>query len=399
LAREKKAREDAETANRVKDEFLATVSHELRTPLNAIYGWAHMLTERALPPETVARGLDAIQRNARAQTQLIDDLLDVSRIISGKMRIEMVPVSLSGAIEHALETVRPAAKAKEIRLHPSFSPDVGTVIGDAIRLQQILWNLLSNAVKFTQKGGEIRVDVREDGAYLRIEVKDSGLGISAEFLPLVFDRFRQADGTIARRYGGLGLGLAIVRNLVELHCGTIEARSEGEGHGSTFIVRLPAVSQLAARVRPISDAAPNSLDRARAQDLQGVRVLIVDDEEDGREVLESLLRSCNANVISASNAADALSIIESQPIDALISDVGMPGEDGFALIRKVRALPADKGGNVPAIALTAYARVDDRTRALLAGFTAHVAKPVEPTELVVVLANLVGRLRTNDREP
>jgi len=391
LVRERKAREEAESASRLKDDFLATVSHELRTPLNAISGWTHMLQEGGLPPDKAERALQTIQRNAQAQTQLINDLLDVSRIISGKVRLDVVELDLLGVAELAVETIRPVAAAKQVRVHAAFDAGRGVILGDAARVQQIIWNLLSNAVKFTPPGGEVKVRVQRAEETMKISVEDTGQGISKEFLPHVFDRFRQADASTARTHGGLGLGLAIVRHLVELHGGTIEASSDGPGHGSAFVVHIPHARGQRADTSVLSDR-PGGAPLDCPKELVGLRFLVVDDEPDARAILVSLLELCQAQATEAASAAEALELIRATLPDVLISDIGMPIEDGISLIRKVRALPAAEGGRVPAIALTAYARTEDRTTVLRAGFDMHVPKPVQPTELLVVLANLMARI-------
>ncbi|ADO69201.1 PAS domain S-box protein [Stigmatella aurantiaca] len=391
LARESAARQEAQEANRLKDEFLATVSHELRTPLTAMLGWVQMLRTGNLPAGKHARALETVERNARAQSQLIEDLLDVSRIMSGKLRLDVEPVEVSVVVEHALESVRPAADAKHIRLQAAVD-STSHVMGDAQRLQQVVWNLLSNAVKFTPKGGRVQVFVERRDSSVDITVADTGHGIAAKFLPHVFDRFRQADGSTTRSAGGLGLGLSIVRQLVELHGGTVSAFSEGEGKGATFTVTLPMSVALRREV-----TVPRSLTPAVSRglpcppELARLRVLIVDDEEDTRELLRVLLEGCQVTVFTAASAGEGLALIVSERPDLLISDIGMPGEDGYALIAQVRALSPEQGGRTPAVALTAYARVEDRARVLLAGFHSHVPKPVEPVELLAVLTSLSSR--------
>ncbi|HEX6903215.1 MAG TPA: ATP-binding protein [Thermoanaerobaculia bacterium] len=389
------AHERAEAANRSKDEFLATVSHELRTPLNAIMGWAQLLQTGGSDGERFRRGLETIIRNARLQSQLIDDLLDVSRIVSGKMRLDVRPLDLAPVIEAAVEAIRPAAEAKQITLRRVLDPLAGTVAGDPARLQQVVWNLLSNAVKFTPKGGKAEIRLERVNSHVEIIVADNGVGIAREFLPYVFDRFLQLDASTTRQQGGLGLGLSIVRHLVELHGGTAEVKSPGAGQGSTFLVRLPlsiAHFQPAdpERVHPraeVHEGDPCKDDPAL--DLRGIRVLVVDDEPDARETLRQILEHCNAEVLTVASAGEALEALQRWRPDILISDIGMPGEDGYELIRRVRALPPESGGRTPAAALTAFARSEDRRRALLAGFQMHVAKPVEVKELAAVVANLV----------
>ncbi|HEV2861049.1 MAG TPA: PAS domain S-box protein, partial [Pyrinomonadaceae bacterium] len=389
LAGEKKARAAAEEASRLKDEFLATVSHELRTPLTAILGWAHMLRTGQLDANLAAGAFDKIERNARAQAQLIDDLLDVSRAISGKLRLDVRPVDPNSFIEAAVEAVRPGAEAKGVRVQKVIDTGLVTVSGDPVRLQQVVWNLLSNAVKFTPRGGRIQVKLERVSSHVEIAVSDTGAGIDPEFLPYVFDRFRQADGTTTRAHGGLGLGLSIVRHIVELHGGTVMAESAGEGQGATFTVLLPVAPVYAperseGRVRPAARDTPPAFDRPER--LDGLRVLVVDDEPDTLGMLKAGLGRCGAEVATAGSATEALAMLSESPPDLLISDIGMPDEDGYALIRKVRALAAERGGRVPAIALTAYARAEDRLQALQAGYQMHVAKPVELTELAAVAA-------------
>jgi PAS domain S-box-containing protein len=391
LAREQEARRDAEAANRLKDEFLATLSHELRTPLNAIMGWAHLLRTGTLDEATAARAMETIDRNAKAQNQLINDILDVSRIITGKLHLAMQPLELAPVVEAALDTVRPAAEARNIRLEATLEPAAGTLSGDPDRLQQVVWNLLSNAIKFTPKGGRVQVRLRRVDAQAVIVVADSGPGISPEFLPHVFERFRQGDASTTRTHVGLGLGLAIVRHLVELHGGTVEAASPGEGKGATFSVRLPLISARRPEDRTAPDAAEADAAGRQAPQLGGLRVLLVDDDLEGLEAMTVVLQKRGAQVIAASSAEEALEALGREHPDVLLSDIEMPGEDGHALIRKVRALPPDRGGDIPAAALTAYARGEDRQKALLAGFQVHVAKPVQPEELTAIIAELAGR--------
>jgi PAS domain S-box-containing protein len=385
---------EAREANRLKDEFLATVSHELRTPLTAILGWAHMLRTGQFDGKSTANAFETIERNARAQAQLIEDLLDVSRIITGKLRIDVRPVNPNSFIEAAVEAVRPAAEAKGVRVQKVIDTGLATVSGDPVRLQQVVWNLLSNAIKFTPRGGRVQVRLERVNSHVEIVVSDTGLGIAQHFLPHVFDRFRQADGTTTRHHGGLGLGLAIVRHLVELHGGTVKAESGGEGLGSTFTVLLPVAPVYSpetaeGRVHP---AARETLPAFECPDrLDGMRVLVVDDEQDTREMLKAGLGQCGAEVTTAHSAAEALREMEKAPPDVLISDIGMPDQDGYSLILEVRSLPAGRGGNVPAIALTAYARTEDRLQALRAGYQMHVTKPVELTELAAVVASLAKR--------
>ncbi|MGH7917858.1 MAG: hybrid sensor histidine kinase/response regulator, partial [Candidatus Binataceae bacterium] len=391
LRREQAARRQAEEANRLKDEFLATVSHELRNPLSAITGWAHLLRMGRLDPPRTTRAIDAIARNARAQAQLVDDLLDVSRIIGGKMRLNPRRLELKETVENAIVAVRPAAEAKGIRLEIMIDPAAGLLAGDPDRLQQVLWNLLSNAIKFTPAGGSVRFEAKRAASHFEITVADDGIGISAEMLPFVFDRFRQADSASNRKFGGLGLGLAIVRHLVEMHGGTVNAYSEGEGKGAVFSVRLPLTMRIAAldADEPDSALAPDELPAAAG--LHGVRVLVVDDEADTREMIAEILREAQAEVATAGSSTEALELVNQWRPDVLIADIAMPGEDGYALISQLRARPSRNGGRIPAAALTAYARVEDRMRALSAGFNLHLAKPVQPAELLAVVASLVQR--------
>ena len=392
LARESEARKDAEEANHLKDEFLATVSHELRTPLTSMLGWVQMLRGGSLSPAKQERALETIERNARAQAQLIEDLLDVSRILSGKLRLEVAAVEVGSVVSQALESVRPAADAKAIRLQAALD-STSHVMGDPQRLQQIVWNLLSNAVKFTSKGGRIQVFVERKHSSVEVTVTDSGQGISEAFLPHVFERFRQEDAGPRRQHGGLGLGLSIVRHLAELHGGTVSAASGGEGKGATFTLTLPLSATLRRETGPHSEGQNELTPKGYEcpPQLAGLRVLTVDDEGDTRDLLRAILENCRAQVLTAGSAAEGLELLKRQRPDVLISDIGMPGEDGYSFIRKVRALSADEGGRTPALALTAYARTEDRTRALLAGFQNHCPKPVEPDELVAVLASLSGR--------
>lgn len=397
LIQEQQARAEAEKLNRLKDEFLSTVSHELRTPLNAILGWSHILRTSKVDEARIQRALETIERNARSQAQLIDDLLDISRIITGKIRLNVQSVDLLPIIEAAIETVQPAADAKTIRLQSVLDPAAGPVLGDAERLQQIIWNLLSNAIKFTPKTGRVQVALQRINSHVEIIVADTGQGISAEFLPYVFERFRQADNSITRSVGGLGLGLAIVRQLVELHGGTVHAVSPGEGQGATFTVKLPliALGPTADEPERIHPAVGGSVTFDDSLRLDGLRILIVDDEADMRDLLAYTLEVCGAKVTVAGSAQEAMTALATAaiPLDLLISDIGMPDQDGYALLHQVRTLKPEQGGQIPAIALTAYARTQDRRAALLAGFQSHVAKPVEPAELIAVIANLTGRLQ------
>ena len=392
--RERAARADAERASAMKDEFLATLSHELRTPLSAILGWTQLLRRGAVGKAELEQGLETIERNARVQTQLIEDLLDMSRITSGKVRLDIQPVDPVIAIEAAIETVRPAANAKGIKLEKLLDPAAGPVAGDPSRLQQIVWNLLSNAIKFTPKGGTVRVLLQRTGSHVELSVIDTGIGLRPEFLPHVFERFRQADATTTRSYSGLGLGLAIVKHLVELHGGTVRVESPGEGKGSTFAVQFPltTVNTNLQNIQRISHAEskPASLD-FRQTDLSGIKVLVVDDESDARDLIKRVLGECGAQVLLAAGADEALVLVETERPHVLVSDIGMPDVDGFELLGRVRAFGEARGGNLPAIALTAFARSEDRTRALRLGFRVHVSKPVEPAELVATVANVAGR--------
>jgi PAS domain S-box-containing protein len=390
LAREQAARTEAENANRLKDEFLATLSHELRTPLTAVLGWSKMLIDGQVAEEMRPEGLRAIYRNAKSQAQLIDDLLDISRIVTGRLRIESKPVELAPVVEAAVESVRPAAAAKSLALESDIDAGAGAVSGDAERLQQVVWNLLTNAVKFTPKGGRVEVRLSRADSRVEIAVRDTGHGIEPDFLPHVFERFRQADSSTTRRHGGLGLGLAIVHHLVELHGGTAHAESEGRGHGCTFRVFLSAhESNGAADGEELSNAA-GAGGASALHSLEGLRVLAVDDEEDTRRLIAEILGRCGARVRTAASAASALEVMRLWRPDVLLSDIGMPDGDGYALIESVRALPAEQGGEVPAAALTAYAGAEDRARVLASGYQAHVAKPVEPAGLSAVVAKLAG---------
>jgi PAS domain S-box-containing protein len=393
LAAERAARSEAERVNLIKDEFLATLSHELRTPLSAILGWSQLLATGDLAQEDVMQGLEAIERNARAQTELIEDLLDMSRIISGKLRLEVQWTDIANVVDQAVESVRPSAEVKQIRLRKIIDPHPGPVSGDPIRLQQVFWNLLSNAIKFTPKGGSVDVLLERVDSHLEITIHDSGVGIKPEMLPYVFERFRQADSSTTRSYGGLGLGLSIVKSLVELHGGTVRAQSPGEGQGATFVVTLPLAPIRSAEKRDHPTALkPVSPDFEPVR-LPGVKVLVVDDEPDARELLKRVLRQSEAEVTTAENGRQGLDLLRTHKPDVIVSDIGMPGMDGYEFIREVRRLlPADVG-KIPAIALTAFARSEDRTKAMLAGYQVHVAKPIEPQELVATVGSLVRGIR------
>lgn len=395
LKREKEARLEAEAANRVKDEFLSTLSHELRTPLTAIVGWSDLLLHDEVAPHKQREAIATIVRNANSQGQLINDLLEVSRIITGKLRLEFASCELEPVIQTAVEAVRPTAEAKGVKLQLLLEPDTGPVSGDRERLQQIVWNLLSNGVKFTRQGGLVQVKLQRADGQVEVVVSDSGVGIDREFLPHVFERFRQADGSTTRTYGGLGLGLAIVRHLVELHGGSVAADSAGSNKGATFTVRFPAMIEFVGQQFELTELVENQTvsaeSRVREQGLSGLRVLMVDDEFDARALVTVMLEASGAQVLAVASAAEALDSIESWKPDLLIADIGMPVEDGYSLIRKVRALPNERGGQTPAVALTAYARSDDRQRALAEGYQVHVAKPVDRVELATVISTLYQR--------
>ena len=395
LTAERAAREEAERISRMKDEFLATLSHELRTPLNAILGWTQILQLHQPGEAELKQGLEVIERNTRVQTQLIEDLLDMSRIISGKVRLDVQRVDLAAVVEAAIQSVLPALESKGIRLHTVLDPIGGTIMGDPNRLQQVLWNLLSNAAKFTPKGGRVQVLLERVNSHIEVSVIDNGQGIKPEFLPHVFERFQQADSSSTRQYGGLGLGLAIVRHLVELHGGKVRAKSPGVGQGSTFVVALPLVAiheeQLdETRLHPRTASPLRGID---CPSMSGIKVLAVDDEPDSLRMVARVLELCGCVVVTAASASEALELIKRERPDVLVSDIGMPQEDGYALLHKVRSLRPEEGGNTPAIALTAFARSEDRRRAMLAGFQMHVSKPVESAELMAVVANVAGLTR------
>ena len=396
LANEHAARQAAEEASRMKDEFLAVLSHELRTPLNAIVGYANLIRNGRYQPEEASRMLNIVLRNARTQQQLIDDMLDVSRIITGKMRLNLRPVEPKAVIRSALDTARPAAEAKRITFDVEFDPSAGVITGDANRLQQAVWNLLSNAVKFTPAGGKVTVRLTREDRHIEIAVSDTGKGISPEYLPQVFNRFSQEDYSTTRKHGGLGLGLSIVRHVAELHGGRVRAASEGVGRGATFVIRLPMSVELTVEHRKaeshkITGYAPHETARGEGAQLNGASVLVVEDDADTRQMLKRVLESHGAVVKTAASAAEALEMVADSPPDALVADIGMPDEDGYSLMRKIRRLPSSRGGTVPALALTAYARPEDRARALTAGFQQYVAKPIEPDELAEVVAKLAER--------
>jgi len=387
LLREQRARAEAEAANRMKDEFLATLSHELRTPLTALFGWACLLNETTLEDKVANEAAKAIERNARIQAQLIDDLLDVSRIISGKLHLDVRPIDLSSVTEAAINVARPAADAKSIQLTYSHPTILRTISGDFARLQQVAWNLLSNAVKFTPEGGRIEVRLEYTHSHVKLTVADTGKGISKDFLPYVFDRFRQADSSTTRVFGGLGLGLAIVRHLVELHGGTIGAESPGVSLGSTFVASFPLI---ATRLESpfVAHSGEHACDDLSP--LSGLRVLVVDDEPDACQLMSHLITRTGAEVKTCGSAHEALELLQQWLPDVLMSDIAMPDEDGYSLINKVRALPPERGGHTPAAAFTAYAREEDRERALAAGYQMHVAKPISSGQLVASLAHLAA---------
>ncbi len=392
LESERAARTEAERANRTKDDFLATVSHELRTPLNAILGWTQLLHRGKSDAELVEEAVEVIGRNARLQAQLIEDLLDMSRIISGKIRLNVQVLSAGSVIDAAVKSVQPGLREKNIQIVLENRGEMLELRGDAGRLQQVIWNLLSNAVKFTPENGRIIVSLQRVISHAEIRVTDNGEGIDAPFLPFIFERFRQADSSMTRRHGGLGLGLAIVKQLVELHGGSVAAESAGRGLGSTFIIRLPLSGETAEMGQPLNPtgtALPDTFVRHYA-DLNGVRVLVVDDDPDARRLVKRLLSECGAQVNTAASDAEALELLQANRFDVLVSDIGMPGMDGYDFISRVRALDAPSQG-VPAAAVTAFARVEDRQRALRAGYQRHVAKPIEPSELINVVAILAGR--------
>jgi PAS domain S-box-containing protein len=396
LEAERVARTNAERASALKDEFLATLSHELRTPLNAIIGWTHVLRSGAVDAAVSREGLEVIARNARAQAQIVEDLLDMNRIMAGRLRLDVRQTDLATVVSQALDSVRPTAEAKGVRLQAVIDPQAGLVSGDAGRLQQVFWNLLANGIKFTPRGGKVQVTLERVSSNLEVRVSDTGEGIPPAFLPHVFDRFRQADASTTRRHGGLGLGLAISKQLVELHGGSIRAQSAGAGQGATFTVSLPVSAVSVGRHATAEDRAqpraalhPETVDSRIT--LEGVRVMMVDDEPDARHLVQRLLEDHGAHVVTAASAAEAYEHLAQHRFDVLVSDIGMPGEDGYALLRRVRALGRERGGNIAALALTAYARAEDRVRAVLAGFQMYISKPVEAVELVAMVASLAGR--------
>lgn len=387
LLRAERARAEAEAANRIKDEFLATLSHELRTPLTSLLGWSSVLREARRDEKVLKQGLDAIDRNARVQAQLIDDLLDVSRIVSGKLHLDVRPLDMDSVTRAAINVVKPAADAKGITLDYWVQPGLGAISADSARLQQIVWNLLSNAVKFTPHGGKIQIRVEQDDANATVTVSDTGQGIDAEFLPRVFDRFRQADSSTTRSFGGLGLGLAIVRHLVELHGGTVSARSDGAGKGATFSASFPLLTE---RAQPI-EVHSGEIHAAEQRSLDGLRVLLVDDEVETRQIISTVVERTGAEVKTCTSAREALTELVAWRPHVILSDIGMPDEDGYSFINRVRSLPQHEGGTTPAAALTAYARDEDRKLALDAGYQMHIAKPIGAGQLVTLIARLAGR--------
>jgi signal transduction histidine kinase/ActR/RegA family two-component response regulator len=393
LIDERARRVEAERIGRMKDEFFANLSHEIRTPLNAILGWSQLLKPATMTQAELTEGLEVIERNARVQAQLIDDLLDMSRIISGKLRLDAQRVEMPSVIEAAVEAVRLAADAKGVRLEVVIDPIAGPVTGDPNRVQQIVWNLVSNAIKFTPRGGKVQVTLERVNSHVELSVSDSGQGIDPEFLPYVFERFSQADASATKRHTGLGLGLAIVKNLTELHGGSVRAKSAGPGMGSTFIIALPI-----SVVRSLNDGEhrqhpATAMETAfvSSPDLDGIKVMVVDDDVDALQLVKRVLEGCKARVTSCSSAAQCLEAVSDSRPDVLITDIGMPNADGYSLVRSLRALPREKGGETPAVALTAFARSEDRRRAMLSGFDMHVSKPVEPGELVAVVARMARR--------
>jgi signal transduction histidine kinase/ActR/RegA family two-component response regulator len=396
LSSERAARAEAERVSQMKDEFLATLSHELRTPLNAIYGWTQILRMGAVDSQTIEEGIAVIDRNVRAQTQLIEDLLDMSRIASGKVRLDMQPVDLVDVLQATVEAVRPAVEAKQLRLDKVIDPTAGPVSGDPGRLQQVFWNLMTNAIKFTPPGGSIQVLTRRADSHVEISVCDSGEGISPEFLPRLFDRFSQADGSSKRKHGGLGLGLSIVKNLVELHGGSVRAESAGEGLGATFLIRLPL--RVAGALNQDVPRAPGGLSTVAFEcgdlKLDGLKILVVDDESDARDLVRRFLVECGATPALAASVAEAQELVERFAPDIIISDIGMPERDGYDFIRELRT----KGCKTPAVALTAFARAEDRIRSIQSGYQTHLPKPIEPAELVAVVASLAGRYQKSPQD-
>jgi len=392
LLSERTARSEAERASRMKDEFLSTLSHELRTPLNAILGWAQILRMGETSEDDTSRGLEVIERNAMVQAQLIDDLLDMSRIVSGKIRFDLKQLDMADVVEAAVESVRHAADARGIDLQ-AVVEEGHCVTGDAARLQQVVWNLLTNAIKFTPRGGVVELTLGGVDSSVLLMVRDSGQGIKPEFLDFVFDRFRQADATTTRKFGGMGLGLAIVKQLVELHGGTVCASSQGEGHGATFSVTLPLSSARLEREHdePVADVTAAAAEGDSV--LRGLKILVVDDEPDARELIRLLLRDCGATIVTAGSVDEALELFAREEPEVLISDIGMPEHDGYELIQRIRSSPMERASQIPAVAVTAFARPEDKRRALEMGFQAHVVKPVQAAELIAVVAAVSGRTR------
>jgi CheY-like chemotaxis protein/two-component sensor histidine kinase len=393
LNSERTRRVEAERIGKIKDEFLANLSHEIRTPLNAILGWSELLKPGQSTDEEMREGLDVIRRNVKVQAQLIDDLLDMSRIISGKLRLDVQRIELPAIIDAAIEVVRLAADAKGVRLEAVVDPVAGPVTGDPNRMQQIVWNLLSNAIKFTPRGGKVQITLERVSSHVELSVSDTGHGIEVDFLPYVFDRFTQAESMLTKINVGLGLGLAIVKNLTEMHGGTVGVKSAGVGKGSTFIVSLPisVIRGLSGdEIRPHPSTAREA-DLTPDPDLSGIKLLVVDDDVDSIQLVKLLLEKCGAIIKTCSSGAECLKCLPIDKPDVLISDIGMPGMDGYALIKQVRALSPEQGGRIPAIALTAFARSEDRRRAMLSGFDIHVSKPVEPGELIAVVARMARR--------
>jgi PAS domain S-box-containing protein len=397
LDSEREARSQAERASRLKDEFLATLSHELRTPLNAVLGWANILRHGNLQGEELKQGLDIIERNARVQAQIIEDLLDMSRIISGKVRLDVQWIELSAVLNESIETLRSTAQAKGVFLQAWLDPFARPIYGDPNRLQQVFWNLLNNAIKFTPKDGKVEVVLKHASTEVQVSVIDTGEGIAPEFLPYIFDRFQQGDSSTTRRHGGLGLGLAIVKQLIELHGGNVRVQSDGLGKGAAFSVRLPltaAYSEPEKEGHP-PEATPRENPPMPEVSLTGIQVLVVDDEIDARDLVKKLLETAGATVSTAGSASEAMELIRAGRPDVLVCDIGMQEEDGYSLIRRLRAIEKKEGGVLPAVALSAYARSEDRTKAIRSGFQIHLAKPVEPTELLAVISSLAGLAAIN----
>jgi PAS domain S-box-containing protein len=388
---QKKIEASLKQANRLKDEFLTTISHELRTPLTSILGWAKMLQMDKVEEVNYSRAIDTIARNAELQARIVDDILDISKMITGKLTLEVRPTDIMPIVEAAVNVIRPAADAKEIKLRMVLDTSVGSVLADANRIKQIVWNLLSNAVKFTPRRGNVQIELERINSHVEITVTDTGQGIAPEFLPHVFERFRQADNSITRSHGGLGLGLALVRQLVELHGGTVHVYSEGKAKGATFTIKLPLISTDEQKISQKDSPFSKKSAVISSCDLTGLRVLIVDDELDTLGMLGVILENNSAEVKSAASAAEALEVISNWKPDILVSDIGMPGENGYELIRKVRAMTPERGGQIPAVALTAYARDEDRKLALSAGYQMHIAKPFQPDELLLIISNLTDR--------